>query len=385
MKYMGSKQWMLQNGLGHLLHDSTRSCNRFVDMFTGSGAVAAFVATGEHPVEVLAFDLQEFCVTLAGAIIERTYPLDADLLWREWHQRAQQNLQINQQAGIASESLPPLYGGFTRAYVNNVRAQCSSERPGVITRAYGGYYFSGSQAAWIDALMQEIPTDPLERRAALAALLQAASECAASPGHTAQPFAPTRGAKPFLHTAWRQSVVDRTRRAFMRICAVRASTTGRAEVKNANDAVNALQEGDLVFLDPPYSGVHYSRFYHVLETIARGRCGEVSGSGRYPPAHERPRSTYSIASEAAAALDALLQGIAEKRASAILTFPQRKCSNGLSGGQIFDIAAKYFMVHSTFKRNRFSTLGGTKDEGGDGYGRAARQNTHEQIFILMPW
>jgi adenine-specific DNA methylase len=140
----------------------------------------------------------------------------------------------------------------------------------------------------------------------------------------------------------------------------------------------------LVFLDPPYSGVHYSRFYHVLETIARGTCGPVHGTGRYPPAAERPRSSYSVVSEAPAAIEDLLKGIAERQAKAILTFPQRACSNGLSGPDVRAIAQKYFQVKSTFKRSRFSTLGGTQDENGNGYGRCARQKTHELIFSLTP-
>ena len=72
------------------------------------------------------------------------------------------------------------------------------------------------------------------------------------------------------------------------------------------------------------------------------------------------------------------------KARAILTFPQRKCSNGLSGRQIVTIAERYFRVRSTFKRSRFSTLGGTQDEDGNGYGRRARQKAHELILTLSP-
>lgn len=385
MKYMGSKRWMLRNGLGHLLHDEISHASRFVDLFSGSGAVAQFAATtGTHEIEVIAYDLQHFCVTLAQCVVGRNTTVDAAHTWDAWRRRAEQQLTQWDRTERANEVVPPLHRGFTQSFVRNVRERCAEENFAVLTEAYGGYYFSHGQALWFDALRSTVPTSEPERSVALAALIQAASTCAAAPGHTAQPFAPTRGAKEFLHEAWQRSVVARTKAALTDIAALHARKVGSAVVKNANDATADLRRGDLVFLDPPYSGVHYSRFYHVLETIAQGKCGTVSGSGRYPPPAERPRSSYSVASEAPVALNDLLKKIAEKEAKAILTFPKRKCSNGLSGGLVEEIAANYFRVKSTFKRSRFSTLGGTKDEDGDGYGRTARQKTHELIFTLTP-
>lgn len=56
MKYMGSKRAMLENGLGELLGQEIQTANRFVDLFTGSAAVAAHVGCRFH-LPVLAFDL----------------------------------------------------------------------------------------------------------------------------------------------------------------------------------------------------------------------------------------------------------------------------------------------------------------------------------------
>jgi adenine-specific DNA-methyltransferase len=61
-----------------------------------------------------------------------------------------------------------------------------------------------------------------------------------------------------------------------------AQRPGTVKVADANQAARGLQESDLVFIDPPYSGVQYSRFYHVLETIADGGRGPVTEVGRYP-------------------------------------------------------------------------------------------------------
>jgi len=383
MKYMGSKRWMLSNGLGHLIQEQLQGAKRFVDLFSGSASVVHFAATSPRAVPVIASDIQQFSVALAEAVITRTVPFDPAPIWIAWLERARRYLIRRRKLAAAEEANPPLYGGFTRDFVDQVRLRCEDdELP--ITRAYGGYYFSRAQTLWIDALRATLPKDPAQRSVALGALIAAASSCSASPGHTAQPFRPSRGAKEFLHDAWQRDVRFRTKQAMEALAGCYAKKTGSAQCKDANEAANTLKRGDLVFLDPPYSGVHYSRFYHVLETIAHGNCGPVCGTGRYPPPAERPRSPYSIASEAPGALDKLLSSVANHDAKAILTFPQRACSNGLSGSEVRSIADKYFRVESTFKRSRFSTLGGTKDEDGNGYGRRARRKTHELILTLTP-
>ena len=64
MKYMGSKRWMLENGLGNILEQNIPHYRRFVDLFAGSGVVASYVAKRSR-IPVVAYDLQEFSVVLA--------------------------------------------------------------------------------------------------------------------------------------------------------------------------------------------------------------------------------------------------------------------------------------------------------------------------------
>jgi adenine-specific DNA methylase len=218
----------------------------------------------------------------------------------------------------------------------------------------------------------------------LAALIQAASQCAAAPGHTAQPFQPTRTAKKFLKEAWCRSVLQKTKQAFIQLSESIARKEGLAQVIDANLLAKKLRKGDLVFIDPPYSGVHYSRFYHVLESIARGRSGVVTGIGRYPNERHRPRSRYSVQSEASEALDNLLKTIAGRGSKIILTFPNHSCSNGLSGSVVYKIALRHFDVVKKSVASRFSSLGGTSDNRGNEAGRAARRHTRELVLTLTP-
>jgi len=375
MKYMGSKRAMLRNGLGKLLEREATSASRFVDLFTGSAAVANHVAQ-KIAIPVLACDLQSYSVVLANAIVQRQTQLNWGKIWLAWRARAKARV------GLARK-IPRLPRVITRSAVLDCRQWCSqSDLP--ITGAYGGHYFSPRQAVWIDALRSTLPSGKAARNVALAALIQATSQCAAAPGHTAQPFQPTQTAKKFLREAWNRDIVGRTRDAFRALSTIVALKKGVATRSDANDFAKKLKKGDLVFVDPPYSGVHYSRFYHVLESVVRGRCGTVSGVGRYPPEEQRPRSRYSLQAESHVALDDLLKTIAARGSKAILTFPNHRCSNGLSGYIVRKIAARHFKVEKRTIGSRFSTLGGTSDDRGDEAGRAARQYARELVLTLTP-
>lgn len=371
---MGSKRWMLSNGLGHLLNQMAPKSKRFVDLFAGSSVVSYHVAS-KTPIPVVACDLQKFSIVLARAVIARCSQVNSNKLWQGWFSRAEK---------IAKKKRIPNGDKLTQAIVKDYREWSGRQKSFPVTKAYGGHYFSPTQAIWIDALRKTLPKKEPGKVVALAALIQAASQCAASPGHTAQPFQPTRTAKKFLKESWSRSVVDRTKTALDELSGCHARRVGTAKVADAVEAAKELRKGDLVFIDPPYSGVHYSRFYHVLETITHGKHVEVSGVGRYPSTNQRPRSQFSIKSESEAAFKKLLKTVSEKKARAIVTFPNHKCSNGLSGRKTRVLAKQFFRVREKTVVSKFSTLGGTQDKNGEGYGRAARKKAIELILILDP-
>lgn len=124
--------------------------------------------------------------------------------------------------------------------------------------------------------------------------------------------------------------------------------------------------------------MHYSRFYHVLESIARGDVGDVFGAGRYPEKSERPISDFSMLTTSRRAFDDLLAILARKNANVVITFPAGKASNGLSGDDVRALAAEHFRIEEAKVSSRFSTLGGDLKH------RAARQEADELILTLSP-
>lgn len=375
MKYMGSKRWMLSNGLATIISTRIVEHSRFVDLFSGSAAVACHVAT-RHDIPVLANDLQQFSRVLAASVICRTSALGHRWL-NNWIDRACNSASADKLYSTARKLEKAAHDLNIIDLVSEARAICeAAETP--ITAAYGGYYFSPRQAIQLDHLRRCIPSDSARRFAALGALIQAASACAASPGHTAQPFSPTESAGPYLRKAWSQDVIECTKQRALAVSDEAAIRPGNATIGDANVLAGELRCTDLVFVDPPYSSVHYSRFYHVLETIAIGRSVSVSGKGRYPPPELRPRSRYSIQTESRNALYQLLKTIAGIGCGVLVTFPAGKASNGLNGEDVISMASEWFSINQAIIESRFSTLGGNLRN------RSARVRAEELLLSLYP-
>lgn len=367
---------MLRNGLGEVISHVAPVANGFADLFTGSGAVACHVAEN-YDVSVQAFDLQQFAIALADSVVGRDKPTENDLWLSEWVVRASDAVKSSNIRKPAEEIDIRIKTSELSEAVAEARA-ISSESEFSFCRAYGGYYFSPLQASVLGALRENLPDDRAQRKIGLAALISTASQCAASPGHTAQPFRPTETAGKYLVEAWGRPVGEVLKLRVAEIARRHALKKGGARVADANAVAAELEEGCVAFVDPPYSSVHYSRFYHVLETICRGSSGEVSGAGRYPPPEERPSSNFSIQTRAHKAFEELFSTLAGSGARAIVTFPDKGASNGITGDILREIAADKFVIVEEKVSSRFSTMGGNSNH------RAARQDAVELILSLCP-
>jgi adenine-specific DNA-methyltransferase len=376
MKYMGSKRAMLQNGLGELICEQARSSRRIVDLFCGAGAISWYAAENSE-LPVLSVDLQSYGKILAGAITERDYPLATGPIFEEWLCKAE-NSRYKTVYWNAAYKLER-----SRMKINTVvgkaRILCSSKSlTGPIWNAYGGHYFSPTQALTFDYLIKSLPRGEPHRTVAIAAVLHAAIKCAASPGHTAQPFQPTIGAKRFILESWNRDPIQICRKSLETLCPRYANVRGQAIVAPALHIAGTLCADDLVIVDPPYSEVQYSRFYHVLETIARGYCGNVSGIGRYPPINERPQSAFCNRSQSKIALQDLFTILSRTQATVILTFPSGECTNGLSGDYIKRIVRAHYKIREEIIKGQFSTLGGNNKH------RTSRKSSSELLLLLEP-
>ena len=362
---------MLANGLSKALKKECKGKERFVDLFCGSGSVAHYMA--EHgALPVVAVDLQKYAAILAGAIINRTDTVKTRI-FDQWLSRIEAKMVKRKYWDIQYKE-----GLCFKTYAKRARIHCAQSR-GYITKSYGGHYFSPQQALTLDVALETAPQCQPYHTIGIASLIVAASKCAAAPGHTAQPLNPYKKASKFVRQAWENDILIILKNTLINFSQRKAQKRGYALVSNANDFAKEVRSSDLVFIDPPYSEVQYSRFYHVLETIAQGRCSKVSGVGRYPPQLERPRSEYSLRSQSSKALESILDILSSKGCKVVMTFPRKECSNGLSGDQVISLSRKYFrnVATRTPRHAKLSTLGGFKDTK-----RGARQVSTEMILTL---
>lgn len=380
MKYMGSKRVMLQNGLGTMILEESKRAKRIVDLFCGAGAVAWYAAENTK-LPVMAIDLQNYSVILAKSVLCREGFCDQDELEKSWLDVVKQKRKksVLWEKAVSLSAFPDLRK--IRFQAEKCRSLCRSEsRVGPIWNAYGGYYFSPVQALTMDYLLKYLPGDEPERSACHAALITAACRCAASPGHTAQPFQPTLTARKFIVESWNKDLIEACKKALKEICEKKAIKVGNAYMADAIEEAKNLKSGDLVIVDPPYSGVQYSRFYHVLETLAIGSCGPVSGVGRYPAREERPQSGFSNSGQSKEALTNLLSNLSKAGTTVIFTFPEGECSNGLSGNIIHEEAARFFSIKKKIVKGKFSTLGGNNKKNK----RRSRKDSSELILLMRP-
>lgn len=173
----------------------------------------------------------------------------------------------------------------------------------LVTERYANVYFGVAQAVEIDSLRHAIEVvfqdKPVERELCLVALVVACATCASGP-HFAQPIqARSERMLRTLVERRARSVVWEFELALARLGGRRAPKFGIRPATRLNwrDSLAAFAEATrgakaAVYVDPPYSKLQYSRYYHVLNVLLSYDYPTVEGSGRYPPRSSRFSSRF---------------------------------------------------------------------------------------------
>ncbi|MGH7927737.1 MAG: DNA adenine methylase, partial [Candidatus Binatia bacterium] len=209
----------------------------------------------------------------------------------------------------------------------------------VLTRYYGGIYFSYKQAADLDAIGGVVRSLARPARdTALAALLSTASQTVSTVGNQfAQPIRPRSRDGRVKHESVR--AVARARQldvfeAFQHWLtqyqelppSAYSHQVMRGDFRDVLDKTTATVS--IIYADPPYTRDHYSRFYHVLETIAVGdepnlstvTIGTESRISRGLYRAQRHQSPFCIKTEVRQAFRDLVQGAAKHGAPLLISY-----------------------------------------------------------------
>lgn len=343
IQYLGSKLRVLDE-IASAASALVRPGAQVVDLFTGTTVVAQHLASAGAP--VTAVDTQRYAElfgfallgveracneTLDGQeIVDAALGMDAATAecWRKASEAENHALDRSD-----AEALRSLYEALPLAW----RSVGGSE-PFSICTVYAGTYFGVRQALEIDFLRrsirqlgQEGRLSPWQSSAAMTGLMHAASMTVHSAGkHFAQPLRHGSGNVRFLDArliADRSiSVTDSFIEGCRRVSANPfRSTHGHGAIRAAAEeyVFDRKDAPQLYYLDPPYTAQQYSRFYHVLETLAEDGAPKIPLGGRvtsglYPTG--RYKSAFSSRRSAPKAMEALLIEIARRGAAALISY-----------------------------------------------------------------
>ena len=238
----------------------------------------------------------------------------------------------------------------------------------VVTRHFGGRYFSWEQAIDFDALLAQIHfVDHPYRDFHLAAALVVASDAVNAVGkHFAQPIK-LRDANGFpkRHLV-KQTLRDRALNVFdsYRACCESLATLRRTRGRHRavqSDYLDFLNSDTTpfaaVYADPPYTRDHYSRYYHVLETMAlrdepevattKIRSNGVPRLSRGVYRLQRHQSPFCIPTKAPRAFEQLFVGVAKRRIPLVLSYSPYQASARnrprlLTIDQLLGLAKRHF-------------------------------------------
>jgi hypothetical protein len=238
----------------------------------------------------------------------------------------------------------------------------------VVTRYYGGLYFSYEQAAALDAIAAAVRelAEPY-KDVALAALLSTTSEIVSTVGSQfAQPVRPRgRDGRPKLAVV--ASVARKRRPSAIAVYAqwldryqrLPGADYGHAVIRSDYRAALAALPTRVgaIYADPPYTRDHYSRFYHVLETIALGdepeisrvRIGRSTRLSRALYRAERHQSPFCIKTEVIAAFRGLFEHAARLGSPLVVSYSPYATGTAarprprlVTIAEITDLAKEYF-------------------------------------------
>ena len=372
--YLGSKL-RLAPAIAEALDDADATRGTVLDLFAGSGTTA--LALADHR-RVIASDIQEYSRVLCGALLSSRPPTDdivptllkrlqagspvVDALRRavepliEFERTALRAATHGDAEAICSVldngSILAAERGLSGSASTELKSrlkevtrrlsQAGLEGSPVATtlRYFGGAYFSYEQALELDCLAtlaaEAFPKELMDLFSA--ALLSTASDIVNTVGKQfAQPIRPrTKNGDIKRHLL---AKIERDRQLnvqtiyfawLKRYADHRIPGVGHVAVRS--DYREALKhfsgQYSVVYADPPYTRDHYSRFYHVLETMARRDNPSIarsSGSvenelsrGLYRD--DRHQSPFCIKSQAAGAFRELFRLASASGANMVISY-----------------------------------------------------------------
>lgn len=367
IKYMGSKKPIL-NFIVSNIEEIHIGNNPVCDLFSGSCSISAAL---RKKFDFISNDIQEY-----SSILGQTYFSD---LSNYNFDDLEKNLKS--EVLIHVDHFKKLYPEYFYDYkiVKDLKAyqkieltqrKLISQRFDIdfhlFVKHYSGTYWSFEQCVWIDALRKAAEKFKDEKIyfAIISSIMFAMSYSTQSTGH----FAQYRDGNSL--DAMHNIIIYRIKDIYVlfvrKLKELVMSLDNHLKsivttTQSFSECLKTLGNGSTVYADPPYAPVHYSRFYHVLETLVKYDYPAIEHKGRYRG--DRHQSPFSQKSNAVAAFKELYQGVLDSKSQLLLSYSG---SGVVSIDKIISLAKEYFnngyVVEVKEVDHKHSTMGRFEDQ-----------------------
>jgi adenine-specific DNA methylase len=372
--YLGSKYRLLTD-LKRVVDDLDDQKNGLCDLFAGTGTVGHFFGSER---KIVAGDVQNYSYIICKALLCGQKDVDLNFLSSiennttcYQHYDAFEKI-INYENRLLTSTINEadqicnlvengsLYAAQNGEHesnyseltnlINEITLYIKNENLNdklVVTRHYGGIYFSYLQALHIDAVLNSIKALAInERTIYLAALLSTASDLVNTVGKQfAQPIRPRnkngipkKGLSKRLSKDRDVSVMSKFTDWVKKYNEFsHKSEFNEIYCQDFRETLELLGDDvKVVYADPPYTRDHYSRFYHVLETISlmddpvisTNKVRGVTKLSRGFYRNDRLQSEFCIRSKAPQAFEDLCRLVAKKNKHLIISYSPYDKSKG---------------------------------------------------------
>ncbi len=219
----------------------------------------------------------------------------------------------------------------------------------LFVKYYSGTYWSYTQCVWIDSIraVAEEYKGQREYYIILSSLIYAMSYTSQSTGHFAQFRDVTESNMTDIMLYRIRDIWTYFEKKFLEILnVVDVDVINRYSITTLDylDCLRLIERNTIVYADPPYSSVHYSRFYHAIETLIRYDYPNVKYKGRYR--EDRHQSPFGKKTEVKNAFAKLFKEIKNRNSHLILSYSD----NGMiSQDEIMEIGNA--IMGNTYKGN----------------------------------
>lgn len=350
IKYMGSKTKILPFVISGI--EEVYEGGFICDLFAGSGTLSGALGT-QAP--MISNDIQFYSAVLSKAYLTdwNNLEITSELVVK----RAQQYFDKHYKELISDFQYPLILDlkEFNKLEKKNqglLKREFKNEWY-LFTKYYSGTWWSAEQCVWIDSIRKVIEDfkDNPAYNTMLSSLMYAMAYNSQGTGHYAQyRDAKTVSSMKDILIYRRKSIIEYFIRKLDSALEILPkspiSLNHKVYSLDYLDCLNQIHDST-IYADPPYCFVHYSRFYHAIETLTlydypqiQVKNGKIV-KGRYR--EERHQSPFSIRSKVKGAFEEMFKIISKNNCSLVLSYSD---TGMISIDELLLLAKSNFQKHT---------------------------------------